>query len=331
MKPLILMSCCILAGVSTSVSAVTCTSDTSDGRNYYIANFQGFNPPEFDPNAVPVGGVIYSVTGSLNYINKKGGKAPYQCVPRVDTYVIGVGLETSKVYATSIPNIGIRIRDGSMVVPFTLKALSTTTHWNESFLRTIELIKTGEITAGGVIGGTYTQYRAGSSAGPLLVDFQLASPVLVQPRVPTCKVTTPQVTVPMVDTVTAAFKGPGTTTLPRPFDLSLICSGGVKGSSTKAFVTLTDVTAPGNTSTTLSLTKDSTATGIGIQVLKDNVLLGFGPDSAAVGNVNQWYAGTVAEGQAQLKIPLSARYIQIAEKVTPGSANARATFTMSYQ
>ncbi|HDV6324776.1 TPA: fimbrial protein [Burkholderia cenocepacia] len=330
MKPLIFTLCCIFAGISTSVSAA-CTSDTSDGRTYFIAHFQGFSPPEFDPNAVPVGGVIYSVTGNINYINKNGSYPTFKCDPLVDTYVIGVGLESNKVYATAIPNIGIRIRDGSTVVPFTLRTNSSSTRWDESFLRTIELVKTGEITAGGAIGGTYMQYRAGSQAGPLQVDFRFGSPVFVRPRVPTCKVATPQVTVRMADTVTAAFKGPGTTTLARPFDLSLICSGGAKNSSTKAFVTLTDVTAPGNTSTTLSLTKDSTAAGVGIQVLKDNALLSFGPDSAAIGNMNQWYAGTVAEGQAQLKIPLSARYIQIAEKVTPGSANARATFTMSYQ
>ncbi|WP_321932284.1 fimbrial protein [Burkholderia cenocepacia] len=331
MKPLVFAICSILAGVSNSASAVTCTSDTSDGRSYFIANFQGFNPPEFDPNAVPVGGVIYSVTGSLNYINKNGPTAKFKCDSLIDVYVVGIGLEADKVYATSIPNVGIRMRDGSRVVPFSFRTTESSSNWNQSFLRTIELVKTGEITAGGVIGGGYMQYRAGSQAGQLLVDFQFASPVLVQPRVPTCKVAKPQVSVPMVDTVTAAFKGPGTTTLARPFDLSLTCSGGANGSSTKAFVTLTDVTAPGNTSTTLSLTKDSTATGVGIQVLKDNVLLSFGPDSAAIGNMNQWYAGTVAEGQAGLRIPLSARYVQVGEKVTPGSANARATFTMSYQ
>ncbi|WP_410913395.1 fimbrial protein [Pseudomonas sp. SIMBA_068] len=36
-------------------------------------------------------------------------------------------------------------------------------------------------------------------------------------------------------------------------------------------------------------------------------------------------------GQANLTVPLAARYVQTGSKITPGSANARATFTMSYQ
>ncbi|MNO06732.1 F17a-G fimbrial adhesin precursor [compost metagenome] len=76
---------------------------------------------------------------------------------------------------------------------------------------------------------------------------------------------------------------------------------------------------------------DSTVKGIGIQILKDNVVLGYGPDSSAAGNTNQWSAGTVKQGQASMIIPLQARYVQTTARITSGSANANATFTMSYQ
>ncbi|MBR7979133.1 type 1 fimbrial protein [Burkholderia cenocepacia] len=332
MKSLIFTLSCILAGVSTSASAITCEADTTDGLNYYVAKTSGFNPPSFDPAAIPIGGVIYSETGSPIFVNKRTAQATWKCSSSFYAVIVGVGAHINRIYPTSVPNIGIRMKWAGGYIPYRPAYSSPSTGiWNEQFKLTIELIKTGEITAGGVLSGAYAQYRADDEAGPVQVEYRFASPIVIQPRVPTCKVATPQVSVPMGSVSLAMFKGVGATTFTRPFDISLTCSGGSNGTSTKAFVTLSDVTAPGNTSTTLSLTKDSTATGVGIQVLKDDVLLGFGPDSAAVGNMNQWYAGTVAQGQAQLRIPLSARYVQIAEKVTPGSANARATFTMSYQ
>ncbi|EDT38436.1 Fimbrial protein [Burkholderia ambifaria MEX-5] len=129
----------------------------------------------------------------------------------------------------------------------------------------------------------------------------------------------------------SAFNGIGSTVGPRSFAISLTCSGGDAGTMTNAHVTLTDSTNPNNTSTTLSLTKESTASGVGLQIMKGDTLVGFGPDSAAVGNTNQWQVGTVMQGQANLTIPLAARYVQTGSKITPGSTDARATFTMSYQ
>ena len=68
-----------------------------------------------------------------------------------------------------------------------------------------------------------------------------------------------------------------------------------------------------------------------MQIRKDDQILGFGPDSNAGGNRNQWFAGSVAYGQERLDIPLTARYVKTEENVTIGSANAAATFTISYQ
>ena len=56
-----------------------------------------------------------------------------------------------------------------------------------------------------------------------------------------------------------------------------------------------------------------------------------GPDSSAPENLNQWKAGAVSVGTSAFEIPLSAQYIQTTDTVTEGTANARATFTMSYQ
>jgi type 1 fimbria pilin len=55
----------------------------------------------------------------------------------------------------------------------------------------------------------------------------------------------------------------------------------------------------------------------------------YGPDSAVVGNMNQWSVGTSTTGA--MSIPLTVRYVRTAGAVTLGTVKGSATFTMSYQ
>ncbi len=97
------------------------------------------------------------------------------------------------------------------------------------------------------------------------------------------------------------------------------------------FLTLTDAVSPGNRSSNLSLLPGpATASGVSVQILRgDGTPVSYGPDSAETGNPNQWQVGEF--GNVIVTIPFKARYIQTATSVRPGSANAAATFTMSYQ
>ncbi|MBN3734948.1 fimbrial protein [Burkholderia sp. Tr-20390] len=336
---LLIAATCIFLGLPTSAWSV-CRVFTSDGSDYYIANASGFKPPSFDPGKTAIGGVIYGAYVNAVFSNTKSsaGGASVACNPAVYYVRTGVGSQINNIYPTSIPNIGIRITNvgtSNRVIPYTAGPIGSATWSSATFLDNarylIQLIKTGDISAGGTLTGSFMQTRVGTVDGQILIDFRFASPVVVQPQVPTCKVATPNVAVPMGAVFASSFKSVGTTSTPHAFDIALTCSGGNAGTSTNAYVTLTDATAPGNTSTTLSLSNDSTASGIGVQILKNGSPLGFGPDSTAVGNTNQWYAGRVAQGQVSLTVPLSARYVQTGATVKPGSANARATFTLSYQ
>ncbi|KVH63801.1 adhesin [Burkholderia sp. MSMB1072] len=97
------------------------------------------------------------------------------------------------------------------------------------------------------------------------------------------------------------------------------------------YTTLTDASNPANVSNMLSLGPDSTASGVSIQVLHgdNDKLISYGPDSSQAGNPNQWFVGEF--GNVDVTIPLKARYVQTASDVKAGTANGRATFTMSYQ
>jgi type 1 fimbria pilin len=151
----------------------------------------------------------------------------------------------------------------------------------------------------------------------------------LQIKAPTCAAAAQTQNVELGSIPATKFTGIGTVSELKPFAINLICSGGDENVDAKLYVTLTDNTNPSNTSNTLSLTSDSQAKGVGIQVFKDSTQLGFGPDSAAVGNKNQWYAGTTGNGF--FSIPLQARYVQTSQTVTPGPAKGRMTFTISYQ
>lgn len=141
----------------------------------------------------------------------------------------------------------------------------------------------------------------------------------------TCSVNQSNVSVslPAADTHNFA-SGIGSTAWAQSFALSLSCSTGAT-----VLITLTDSVSPSNRSTSLQLTADSTAKGIGIQLLNSSgTPVAFGADSAAPGNANQWAVGASPNGT--LQIPLTARYVRTGT-VSAGSVKALATFTMSYQ
>ncbi|KVO43095.1 hypothetical protein WL02_03365 [Burkholderia ubonensis] len=106
------------------------------------------------------------------------------------------------------------------------------------------------------------------------------------------------------------------------FNIGLKCY-----SSAFLYVTLTDLTAPGNTSNQLTLAPASTAKGVKLRILRNGSPVGYGPDSRVAGNPNQWYVGRAS---TTTNIPLSAQYIATGP-VSAGTVKGVATFTMSYQ
>ncbi|WP_373805840.1 fimbrial protein [Delftia acidovorans] len=322
----------ILAMMATSAWSACAIIDTSDGSGYYKYVFSNFNPPEFNPN-VAKNTVIYSKTAIAVLRNGVGDRL-MRCSPAVTGYSLGKSTPVNNIYPTTVEGIGMRVSTVNGAAP-----VSTSEHSNHpgSFayqyaIVTVELIKTadGDITAGGVLDSDFLYERATDAFGQLLAQYSFSSPVVLRPKVPTC---TPQAPEPvrMAQTVTQKLTSIGSTGAPRSFLISLLCKGGIPGSLTNAYVTLTDVANPGNIGNVLTLSKTSVAKGVGVQIRKGEQILGFGPDSNAAGNRNQWFAGAVAYGQARLDIPLTARYVKTGENVTIGSANAAATFTISYQ
>ncbi len=256
------------------------------------------------------------------------------------------------VYSTNIPGLGIRwwgtwrgpnFRNG-ISKPITNTRDSSPGAlgfaWNvDSYPQDIwiELVKTGSIAAGGgLLSGSGMNAHLRFQC-PLCTpaDVYLAGSTRVVTG-PSCTVANSAVSVPLGAVPIQRFTGIQAASIPQQFDIVLNCKGGAPDSVLRPHVTLTDANDTSNQGTILTLSKTTTggkpvATGIGIQILKDGIPMAYGPDSSAPGNTNQWSAGTIAQGVAQFKIPLTAKYVQTAAAVTMGQANGRATFTLNYQ
>ncbi|AFQ46791.1 fimbrial protein [Burkholderia cepacia] len=106
------------------------------------------------------------------------------------------------------------------------------------------------------------------------------------------------------------------------FNIGLNCRAG-----SNVYVTLTDLTDPGNTGDQLTLTQDSTAKGVKLRISRNGQPVRYGPDSRLPGNPNQWYVGPSVSTS---NIPLTAQYVADGP-VSGGTVKGVATFTMSYQ
>lgn len=136
-----------------------------------------------------------------------------------------------------------------------------------------------------------------------------------------CSVTNSNITVNMGTAKNTDFSGRGSTSGDADFAISLNCDA-----STNVNLTLAAGSSGADDAVNGVLKLDNSgtgqaATGVGVQVLFNNA-------PVALGKMLK-IATTAADGS--YAVPLKARYYQTLDRVTPGKADANATFTMTYQ
>jgi major type 1 subunit fimbrin (pilin) len=146
----------------------------------------------------------------------------------------------------------------------------------------------------------------------------------------TCTVTTPSVNVDLgqvkLDNKAGFGSAQGSTSAAKDFLVNLNCDTGASGSY-GVYMQLAATASSGLASSgVFSLGAGSTATGLGIQLLR-----GSGTSRTPVKFDTPWQIGTFPMTDANLSVPLSARYYQTGATISPGTANGTATFTITYQ
>jgi len=147
----------------------------------------------------------------------------------------------------------------------------------------------------------------------------------------TCTVTTPSVNVNLPAVSLAALNAVGRTAGDTRFPIGLSCAPGAN-----VYISLSDATAPANTTTLLTLAPESTAQGIKLRILNEAGPVQFGPDTAEAGSSHQWLLGA---SQAVSGVALTVQYYRddtnsagdAPATVSAGTVSAQATFTLSYQ
>lgn len=176
----------------------------------------------------------------------------------------------------------------------------------------------GSISLRNNSGGTYS--------GKTTFTFSLNSMTIINGARSCTLMSGQNVTVPMNHIALSSIPSAGSEALGGITVFNLNCQ-----SEVSVFATLTDSTTPSNTSNLLTLTPDSTATGIGLRIYKNNdaTPLSFGPDSPVKGNLNQWKlsAGT----EAMPSTTLRANYVNLNGNPTAGTVHGITTITFSYQ
>lgn len=234
----------------------------------------------------------------------------------------------NNIYDSGIPGIGFKFYIADQVLPWSRTEKSGTLSQGTS--ARLELVKIGPISGAGVLQGFAGRWYLPAQENFVTRSFKVQGGTNVVPSKPTCAVTTPDLSVPMPPAVVSRFNGVGSFSQEKGFSIGMICAGGDAGAKVAAFGVFTDQNDPQNISTTLPLNAaESTASGVGVQVLMGGKLLSFGPDSSAKNALNRWSAGS--HGVGSFGIPFVTRYVQTLPTITPGTAVARATFTLSYE
>ncbi|MDB1124356.1 fimbrial protein [Vibrio algarum] len=125
------------------------------------------------------------------------------------------------------------------------------------------------------------------------------------------------------------FNGVGSMSGSQSFNIRVNCPSGIA-----LYATMTDANLPTNTSSTLTLSQSSTASGFGLKIFANNssTAVSYGPESAVKGNTNQWKVGGGASSPAtNYTIPFVTRYVQTSATKSAGSVNAQSIITFSYQ
>ncbi|WP_418305590.1 fimbrial protein [Pantoea vagans] len=190
-----------------------------------------------------------------------------------------------------------------------------------TFVKTGTALKSGTYTTPAITAAILTAYNNETKTAQVIIN-----PTTITVVASGCTVNTKSANVDLGTLDIRTLSTVGSTSPSGAFNVTLTCDQNIAVNAV-----MTDQTTPSNTSSVVTLTGDSTASGVGVQFFYNGMgPLSMGPDSSADGTLNQFFIQTTSSANQVLSLPFQAQYIRTGELV-PGTANALASITFSYQ
>ncbi|WPA92398.1 fimbrial protein [Providencia zhijiangensis] len=240
-------------------------------------------------------------------------------------YVNSWTANSSKIVATNIPGVGVRIKFNSPSVPdyIPTKSITASTSWRlpGPLGWEVEVLKTGVIATSGTIRSgqiaNLTQYNTKTNNRFLGATLSFASNYRI--AVVSCSLKNNQSTynINMNDWYDTQFPNIGSFSTSVNIPIALTCAAG-----TNIKVTVTSDTIDNAANGRLGLVGTNSAKGIAIQLLNN---------AGTPIVLNQKFTQQDGITQTDYIFGWKARYIKTASTVTPGTANANATVNIRYE
>jgi type 1 fimbria pilin len=189
-----------------------------------------------------------------------------------------------------------------------------------TFIKTGTALKSGVYQTPTINAAILTAYNNEVKTAKVIIN-----PTTITVTASGCTVSTKSASVELGNIDIHTLPTVGSTSPSGSFTVGLSCDANIAVNAV-----MTDQTTPSNTSSVVTLTGESSASGVGVQFFYNGTgPLMMGPDSSAAGTTNQFFIQTTTAAQT-LSLPFQAQYIRTGE-VVPGTANALASITFSYQ
>ncbi|PHP94046.1 oxidoreductase [Pantoea agglomerans] len=242
------------------------------------------------------------------------------------------------IFETGIPGIGyiVGLKDfnGSEYIPLQSGITqsypapgtnNTTTKlgWSAkvTFIKTGTTLKSGLYTTPTIHAAILTAYNNEIKTAQVIIN-----PTTITVAASGCTVNTQSANVDLGTLDIRTLTTVGSTSPSGTFNVTLTCDQNIAVNAV-----MTDQTTPSNSSSVVTLNGDSTAYGVGVQFFYNGIgPLSMGPDSTAADTLNQFFIQKTSSANQVLSLPFQAQYIRTGDLV-PGTANALASITFSYQ
>lgn len=242
------------------------------------------------------------------------------------------------VFETGIPGvgyiIGLKDTNGTEYIPLQngitqsypakgTAGLAQNLGWSAkvTFVKTAAALKSGTYTTPTIHAAILKAYNNETKTAEVIIN-----PTTITVVASGCTVNTKSASVDLGTLDVRTLTTVGSTSPSASFNVTLTCDQNIAVNAV-----MTDQTTPANRSSVVTLTGDSTASGVGVQFFYNGTgPLMMGPDSSGADTLNQFFIQTTSSARQVLTLPFQTQYIRTGD-LAPGSANALASITFSYQ